>query len=50
MINLKEQEIWFVVGSQLLYGEEVFEYRGKTRSGNGGVYQCKREHSLQVYL
>lgn len=23
MINLKEQEIWFVVGSQLLYGEEV---------------------------
>ncbi len=25
MINLKEQEIWFVVGSQLLYGSEVLE-------------------------
>jgi L-arabinose isomerase len=23
MLNLKEQEVWFVVGSQLLYGEEV---------------------------
>lgn len=25
MLNLKEQEIWFVVGSQLLYGSEVLE-------------------------
>ena len=25
MINLKEQEVWFVVGSQLLYGSKVLE-------------------------
>lgn len=25
MISLKEQEIWFIVGSQLLYGEEVLK-------------------------
>ena len=25
MINLKKQEIWFVVGSQLLYGSKVLE-------------------------
>ena len=25
MLNLKEQEVWFVVGSQLLYGTEVLE-------------------------
>jgi L-arabinose isomerase len=25
MINLKEQEVWFVVGSQLLYGQKVLE-------------------------
>jgi L-arabinose isomerase len=25
MLNIKEQEVWFVVGSQLLYGSEVLE-------------------------
>jgi L-arabinose isomerase len=25
MLNLKEQEVWFVVGSQLLYGSEVLD-------------------------
>ncbi len=32
MLKLKEQEIWFIVGSQLLYGEEVLNtvaHRGK---------------------
>ncbi len=29
MINLKEQEIWFVVGSQLLYGSEVLDHVAK---------------------
>jgi L-arabinose isomerase len=29
MISLKEKEIWFVVGSQLLYGQEVLNSVGK---------------------
>ena len=47
MLKLKEQEIWFVVGSQLLYGTEVLEIVAKrglemaTAIDSCGIIPCK---------
>ena len=38
MLNIKEQEVWFVVGSQLLYGSEVLET------------VAKRGHEMASYI
>ena len=46
MLNLKEQEIWFVVGSQLIVWIRGSGDRGKAWTRNGRVYQCKQKHSL----